>query len=68
MLWRGVFNYSCEMVIKYTHAPTEKAAKMRMINQLAKDHGVHASHVYAIFDGSKPNYRIQEEKDEKINN
>ncbi len=61
-LYKGIFNYSCEMVIKYTHAPSPKAAKMRMINQLAKDHGVHASVVYGIFDGSKDNYRIEEEK------
>jgi hypothetical protein len=60
--WKGVFNYAHEMIIKYTHAPTEKSAKMRMINQLANEHGVHPSVVYGIFDGSKPNYRIEEEK------
>lgn len=59
-LFKGIFNYSCEMVIKYTHAKTESSAKMRMINQLAKEHGVHPSHVYAIFDGSKDNYIIEE--------
>lgn len=62
MLYKGVFNYSRETIIKYTHAPNEKAAKMRMINQLAKEHGVHPSVVYGIFDGSKPNYVIKEEK------
>lgn len=61
-LWKGVFIYSHEMAIKYTHASSEKAAKMRMINQLAKDHGVHPSVVYGIFDGSKNNYRVEEEK------
>lgn len=58
-LWRGIFNYSHEMVVKFSHAPTERAAKMRMINQLAKDHDVHPSTVYGIFDGSKDNYRIE---------
>lgn len=61
-LYKGVFLYSHEMIIKYTHAPSEKSAKMRMINQLAREHEVHPSVVYSIFDGSKNNYRIEEEK------
>ena len=44
--------YSHEMIIKYSHAPSKAAAKMRMINQLAKEHGVHPSVVYGIFNGS----------------
>ena len=66
-LYKGIFNYSHEMVIKYSHAPSKASAKMRMINQLAKEHGVHASVVYGIFDGSKDNYRIEEEKKNESN-
>jgi hypothetical protein len=62
MLWKGVFSYSCETIVKYTHAPTEKSAKMRMINQIAKEHEVHPSHVYGVFDGSKANFVVKEEK------
>ncbi len=62
VLYRGVFMYSHEMIIKYSHAPNERSAKMRMINQLAKEHGVHASVVFGIFDGSKDNYRIEIDK------
>jgi len=58
-LYKGVFNYSCEMIIKYAYAPSPASAKTRMINQLAKEHDVHPSHVFGIFDGSKDNYRIE---------
>ena len=67
-LWRGVFMYSHEMIIKFSHAPNERAAKMRMINQLAKEHGVHASVVFSIFDGSKDNYRIEIDKKWRLKN
>lgn len=62
-LWSGIFMYSNEIIKKHTHAPTIKSAKMRMIHQLAKEHDVHPSHVYAIFDGSKDNYIIEEVKE-----
>lgn len=62
MLWKGVFNYSNEMIVKYTHAPTRESAKMRMIHKLAKEHNVHPSVVYDIFDGTKDNFRIEREE------
>lgn len=63
ILWRGSFRYSHELKIIYTRAPSKASAKMRMINQLAKEHDVHPSHVYSVFDGSIDNHLIEEVKE-----
>jgi len=57
-LWRGTFNYSREVVIKYSMAPTWAKAFVNMINQLAREHNVSRGAVSEIFDGSKDNYKI----------
>lgn len=59
VLFRGIFNYSREVVIKYSMAPTWAKAKSNMIDQLAKDHGIARRHVALLFDGSKNNYRVE---------
>jgi hypothetical protein len=58
-LWRGIFNYgqSIEKPI-YRAAYTKKQAWKLMCDILAKKHGVHPSHVYALFDGHKDNFEI----------
>jgi hypothetical protein len=59
LLWKGIFNYSAQVIVKHTYAPSEKAAKARIINRLAKEHGVHPALVAEIFDGSKDNFIIE---------
>lgn len=58
ILFKGVFNYSREMIIKYSMAPTWAKARINMVNQLADDHGVNRVAVMEIFDGKKPNFEI----------
>ncbi len=62
LLWKGAFNYSRAILTVYSYATTEKGAKTKMINQIAKKHEVHPSHVFALFDGSKPNFKIEIDK------
>ena len=59
ILFKGVFNYSREMIIKYSMAPTWAKARINMVNQLADDHGVNRGAVMAIFNGTKDNYKIE---------
>ncbi len=58
LLWHGSFNYSRELTIKYSMAPTWGKAFNNMVDQLAKEHGVSRRIVKSIFDGSKPNFEI----------
>ncbi len=60
--WRGVFVYNCfvEEPI-YRHAFTQKQAWKLMCDVLARKHGIHPSHVYALFDGSRANFSVEPE-------
>ena len=58
-LFRGTFNYSREVIVKYSCAPTWAKAKTNMIEQLAGDHGVSRESVKAIFNGDRDNYKIE---------
>lgn len=60
-LWRGTFNYSHEIEIKYTYAPTWASAKTRILRRIATDHGVNFSHVFNMFNGDKNNFTIERE-------
>ena len=63
-LWRGVFNYASSVEKPlYRYAYTEEQAWKVMCDFLAKKHGVHPSHVYGLFDGSKSNFEITIEVD-----
>ncbi len=64
-LWCGTFNYSREVIIIYTNAPTWASAKNRLLRRLAIDHGVNYQYVYGMFDGSKQNYTIEKEINDK---
>ena len=57
--YRGTFNYKHEIVIRYAWATSGRQAKNYMMRRLAKEHGVHPSHVFALFDGNKPNFNIE---------
>ncbi len=61
-LFRGTFNYSHEIVVKYTYAPTWAAAKTRMLRRIANEHQVSYQAVFAMFDGRKDNFRLEIEK------
>ncbi len=63
-LWRGFFNYSGAVEKPlYRYAHTKRQAWKIMCDSLAKKHGVHPSHVYGLFDGSRNNYEITIEID-----
>ena len=57
-LWRGLFAYRSELQKEFVYAYSKEQAKVMMCRRLAKKHEVHPSHVYALFDGSKPNFEI----------
>ncbi len=60
--WRGNFNYSHELVIKYTYAPTWAAARVRMLRRIAEEHNVGFQCVFGMFDGTKDNFTIEREE------
>jgi hypothetical protein len=62
VLWVGTFNYSHEIVTRYRYAPSWASAKVRMLRDIAKDHGVDYIHVFGMFDGAKDNYHIEQEE------
>ena len=57
--WLGNFNYSHELITKYTWAPTWASAKNRMLRRIADEHGVNYQHVYRMFDGSRDNFNVE---------
>ncbi len=59
--WIGSFNYSHELVTKYTWAPTWASAKNRMLRRIAKEHDVNYGYVYNMFDGSQDNFTVERE-------
>jgi hypothetical protein len=61
ILYKGVFNFSYEMVIKYLYASSPGQAKIYMMRRIAVEHGVSCAHVFGLFDGSKDNFRIEVE-------
>ncbi len=59
LLWIGTFNYSREVVIRYTMAVTWAGAKKNFIDQLAREHGVERRIVAMMFKGDKDNFKIE---------
>ena len=59
--YRCTFNYGHEIIIKYEWAWSGRQAKNFAMRKLAKEHGVHPSHVFALFDGSKDNFSVERE-------
>jgi hypothetical protein len=60
--WRGVFNFNHQVIIKYLHAYSKAQAKVFMLRRIAAEQEVSYGAVYSMFDGSKDNYTIEEEK------
>ena len=64
-LYRGCFNYAHEVEIRRTTASSGRQAKIFMMHQLAREHGVSYAAVSRIFDGSKPNFGVELEIEDK---
>lgn len=62
-LWRGVFNFRHQIVIRYLQAYSADQAKVLMMRRIAQEHGVPYSYVFRLFDGSIDNFEITEEKE-----
>ncbi len=62
ILYKALFNYSHQVLVKHVYAPSPAAAKARLINRIAREHGVHPSVVHEMFNGSRDNYTIEEVK------
>ncbi len=60
-LWRCVFSYNCGLEREFVYAYTNKQAKVLACRRLARKHGIHPSHVYALFDGSRANFSVEPE-------
>lgn len=58
-LWKGIFNYSLEITPVYAHAYSKKQAKVCMLAQLARLHGVGISAVWGKFPDGAANYEIR---------
>lgn len=64
ILWRGVYNFSHSILVRYAWAFSLAQAHAVMCRRIAKEHGVGYQHVFSVFDGSKPNYEIKEERND----
>jgi len=62
LLWQGIFNFNRELHILYGYAYTERQAWLEFCYRLADKHGVRPQNVMNLFDGTKDNYEIKEEK------
>lgn len=62
ILWKGLFNYSCGLERLFAYSYSKEQARIVMCRRLAKNHEVHPSIVLGMFDGSKDNFIIEEEK------
>ena len=60
-LWRGVFNFRKQVIIKYLRAYSDKQAKVFMMRRIASEHNVPYSYVFGLFDGHMQNFSIEEE-------
>jgi hypothetical protein len=58
-LYRCMFNYSRELQILYRYAYTDRQAWLQCCRYLADKHGVHPSHVMALFNGDKNNFKFE---------
>ena len=66
-LYKGIFNWAGESYTMYTHAFSKEKAFLNFVNQLNKKiHYTGRSTIIQYFNGSKDNYYIQKEKENKI--
>jgi hypothetical protein len=64
-LFKGTFNYPHMVYIEHSHAPNERAAFLRMCNQIAKKQVVRGSQVFNFFEKHPSLYTIVEDKNGK---
>jgi hypothetical protein len=61
-LYKGYFNLSNEVIVRYVNANSPAQAKNFMIRRIAKEKGlVGMGGLFKVFDGTKDNYEIKEE-------
>lgn len=65
MLFKGTFNWYCEIHTLYTHTKNKDKNKAlnNFIVQLTKILKVSRESIYIYFNNDKDNYRIEEEKE-----
>ena len=64
-LYKCCFNYGHEIITEHEWAFSGLQAKNYAIRKIARKHDVNPYHVFAIFDGSKPNFNIEVDKEWK---
>ncbi len=64
-LWRGVFNFRSGLETEYAYAHSPAQAKVFMMRRMAINHDVSYQTVFGMFNGDKPNFIIEEEKNDK---
>ncbi len=62
VLWRGAFNYRQSAKVMYAYAHSKKQAWTIFCRRLAERDGVAISVVMGLFDGTRDNFIIEEEK------
>jgi len=58
-LYRGLFNYRCELEREFAYAYSKEQARLIFCRRLAEKHDVHPSVVLGMFDGKKDNFIIE---------
>lgn len=57
--YKGIFIFPNEVLVRFTHAKSEKQARVRLLSQIQREKKVkYISDLYRVFDGSKDNYKI----------
>lgn len=65
-LFKGTFNWHCELFILYSQAKNENKAFNNFIIQLASKLNTSRRNIYLYFsNGRKDNFKIKEVKDER---
>ncbi len=62
-LWRGVFNFRHQIIVRYLQAYSAAQAKVLMMRRIAHEQDVPYAYVFGLFDGSIDNFEITEEKE-----
>ena len=64
-LFRGVFNFSKQILVLYAHAFSEAQAKEIMLRRIADKHGVSLYWVRGLFNEKQDNFEISIEVEMK---
>lgn len=59
--FKGIFNLSYQMIVKYRWAFTKQQAKVFFMREIAREHNIPYNYVFSMFNGEKDNFSIEEE-------